>query len=145
VGEVIRGMKTKVLCRYLGISRPLLNYYVRSKLVSGPSISKGKKGKGHSALWSFEDVVELKTIRKLRQLELPIQRIRKVISWLRFHGYALDTVILEVAGDTILAHDQQGRIFDVLREQGQGIFLYWSGLVQEAKRDFKLYSELLAA
>lgn len=143
--QLIRGIKTKILCRSFGIPKSTLHYYTRTKLLSGPTVGKGKRGRGHTALWGFEDLIELNTVRRLQKLGIPLQRIRRVLNWLKTNNYALNSVVLELFGDTVIAYDEEGKAFDVLMQQGQGIFLYWRRLVQETKEEFESYSKSLAA
>jgi hypothetical protein len=48
-------------------------------------------------------------------------------------------VILRVAGDTVEAFTDEGLAWDVLKRQGQGVFVFWQGIVDSAKSEYETY------
>lgn len=134
--KVIEGIPTKAICNVNGVKRVTLSTWKMKRIVY-PSVRE--KGGYPGDLWSFEDLVEVKTIVSLKEMGLSLQKIRKVVTWLREHGYSLGSVILRVAGDTVEAYTDEGLAWDVLKRQGQGIFVFWQGIVDNAKSEYETY------
>jgi DNA-binding transcriptional MerR regulator len=134
--KVIVGIPTKAICNVTGVKQSTFSTWKMKRLIF-PSIRENA-GRGGD-LWSFGDLVEVKTIVKLKDMGQSIQKIRKVVSWLREHGYSLGSVILRVAGDTVEAFTDEGLAWDVLKRQGQGVFVFWQGIVDSAKSEYETY------
>jgi predicted RNase H-like HicB family nuclease len=77
-----KGHRTATASRISGLTRRQLDYYDRTDLVK-PSI-KPASGHGSRRLYSFRDIVELKTVKALRD-QTSLQRIRKAVSFLRLN------------------------------------------------------------
>lgn len=135
-GEVIEGIPTKAICNVVGVKQPTLSTWKLKGIVS-PSVRENAGRSGD--LWSFGDLVEVKTIVKLKHMGLSLQKIRKVIAWIREHGYSLGSVILRVSDDTVEAFTDEGLAWDVLKRQGQGVFVFWQGIVTTAKSEYETY------
>ncbi len=134
--KVIFGIPTQAICNVTGVKQPTLSTWKQNGIVY-PSVRE-IQGRGGD-LWSFGDLVEVKTIVKLKEIGLSLQKIRKVVSWLRGHGYSLGSVILRVAGDTVEAYTDEGLAWDVLKRQGQGVFVFWQGVVNTARSEYETY------
>lgn len=134
--KVIEGIPTKAICNVTGVKRVTLSTWKLKHIVK-PSVRENA-GRGGD-LWSFGDLVEVKTIVSLKEIGLSLQKIRKVITWLRSHGYSLGSVILRVAGDSVEAYTDEGLAFEVLKRQGQGVFVFWQGIVNNAKSEYETY------
>ena len=134
--KVIEGIPTKAICNVTGVKRTTLTTWKLKRIVY-PSVRENA-GRGGD-LWSFGDLVEVKTIVKLKDIGLSLQKIRKVVTWLREHGYSLGGVILHVSGDTIEAFVDEGIAWDVLKRQGQGVFVFWQGVVNTARSEYETY------
>jgi DNA-binding transcriptional MerR regulator len=134
--KLIEGIPTKAICNVTGVKRVTLTTWKIKRIVF-PSVREERGMKGD--LWSFGDLVEVKAIVAMKGMGLSLQRIRKVVTWLREHGYSLGSVILRVAGDTVEAFTDEGLAWDVLKRQGQGVFVFWQGIVNTAKSEFETY------
>lgn len=105
-----------------GVPYDRLDYWVRSGFIK-PSIA-GAKGKGSKRLYSFRDLVALKTAKELRNLGVPLQTLRKVVRYLRqFKGLEnpLAEARLVVAGNDVLLVQSQEELISVLKNPGQGV------------------------
>lgn len=68
-------------CEIAGISYRQLDYWDKSGLVS-PSI-RAAEGTGSARLYSFNDLVALRVVRRLKEGGIPLQTIRKAVKFLR--------------------------------------------------------------
>jgi len=127
VPAVNRGITSRTIYDSLGISPQLLSYWVRKNKIISPSIRRGKSG--FTSLWSFYDVLDLKTILGLRRHGLSMQKVRKVIRWLRRHGHALHSANLATDGETcwINLNDQT---VEIVKKTDQLILLDWKGIIR---------------
>ncbi len=130
-----RGIPSKVIYN-LGISQPKLSYWIKIGLVS-PSIRKGKKGDSitSTALWSFSDLLKIKTIWHLREKRLSLQRMRKVVEWLEDNDCSIDSTELVTDGNNVFAR-LDGSVIEILEKTGQYLILDWSNIVSLCKRIF---------
>lgn len=134
--KIISGIPTQAVCNVTGVKRVTLSTWKLKGIVS-PSVRE-IQGRGGD-LWSFGDLIEVKTIVKLKDMGLSLQKIRKVVTWLKSHGYSLNSVILRVAGDSVEAFTDEGLAWDVLKRQGQGVFVFWQGIVNTARSEYETY------
>ena len=134
--KLIEGIPTKAICNVTGVKRVTLTTWKIKRIVF-PSVREERGMKGD--LWSFGDLVEVKAIVAMKDIGLSLQKIRKVVSWLRAHGYSLNSVILRVSGDTVEAFTDEGLAWDVLKRQGQGVFVFWQGIINTAKAEYETY------
>ncbi len=134
--KLIIGIPTRAVCNVTGVKQATLSSWKRKGIVA-PSVRENQ-GRGGD-LWRFEDLVEIKTIVAMKEMGLSFQKIRQVITWLRNHGYSLHSVVLRVAGDTVEAYADEGLAWDVLKRQGQGVFMFWQGIVENAKADYEAH------
>lgn len=134
--KLIEGIPTKAICNVTGVKRVTLTTWKIKRIVF-PSVREERGMKGD--LWSFGDLVEVKAIVAMKDIGLSLQRIRKVVTWLRSHGYSLNSVILRVAGDTVEAFTSENLAWDVLKRQGQGVFVFWQGIISNAQAEYQSY------
>jgi DNA-binding transcriptional MerR regulator len=88
-----------------------------------PSIAEAD-GIGSRRLYSFQDLVTLRTAKILRDAGISLQGLRKVVQFLRdTHGMEqpLGQTRLVVAGDDILMVQTEGDLMSVLRYPGQHV------------------------
>ncbi|MGH9269530.1 MAG: MerR family transcriptional regulator, partial [Acidimicrobiales bacterium] len=78
-------------------------------------------GSGSQRLYSFEDLVELKLIKKLLDAGVGLHRVREAIDYLRRRGEDLTGVTLVSNGRSIYACRSPDEVVDLLR-RGQGVF-----------------------
>ncbi|MGB9663172.1 MAG: helix-turn-helix domain-containing protein [Moorellaceae bacterium] len=105
-----------------GVPYDRLDYWARSGFIK-PSVA-GAKGKGSKRLYSFRDLVALKTAKELRHLGIPLQTLRKVVRYLRqFKGLEnpLAEARLVVVGNDVLLVQSPEELISVLKSPGQGV------------------------
>lgn len=118
----MQGFAAGEASKLTGVPYDRLDYWARSGFLR-PSIT-GAKGKGSKRLYSFRDLVALRTARELRDIGVPLQTLRKVVGYLRrIKGLEnpLSEVRLVVSGSDILLVEGQEQLVSVLRDPGQGV------------------------
>jgi DNA-binding transcriptional MerR regulator len=106
--------------KIVGISYRQLDYWARTGLVR-PSI-RDAGGSGTQRLYSFEDLVVLRTIKKLLDAGVSLQRIRRAIGFLRDNLDAQPQgVTIMSDGTGIYACESPDEVMDLL-QRGQGVF-----------------------
>lgn len=113
---------------YQWISQPLLAYYKKRGYVK-PSIRDGHRG--FRDYWSIKDVLDIRTIIALREEDLSMQKIGKVIKWLRSHDYCLSEAVLATDGENVWQKLDDQTIEIISASAGQVICLDWSDIVKE--------------
>jgi DNA-binding transcriptional MerR regulator len=126
-----RGIPSRVIYDTLGISNQLLSQWVKTDIVR-PSIRRGRKGDVRTcgALWSFYDLLDIKTIKGLRRAGLSMQKARTVIGWLREHGYTLHSTNLATNGENVWINLDDVTV-EIVKVTDQLIFLDWRPIVEE--------------
>lgn len=108
--------------RITGVPYDRLDYWARSGFLK-PGIV-GAKGKGTRRLYSFRDLVALRTAKELRDLGVPLQTLRKVVGYLR-RVKGLDQPLadtrLVVSGNDVLLVQGDDELTSVLRSPAQGV------------------------
>lgn len=106
--------------KIVGISYRQLDYWARTGLVR-PSV-RDAGGSGTQRLYSFEDLVVLRTIKKLLDAGVSLQRIRRAIGFLRDHlNREPQGVTIMSDGNGIYACESPTEVMDLL-QRGQGVF-----------------------
>jgi DNA-binding transcriptional MerR regulator len=114
------GYRVPEVCRVVGISYRQLDYWARTGLVT-PSI-KEAGGSGTQRLYSFQDLVQLRVIKKLLDAGVSLQRIRNAIDYLRENMKRQPQgITLMSDGSSIYACESEDEIIDLLK-RGQGVF-----------------------
>ena len=114
-GEGFRGPQ---VCKIVGITYRQLDYWARTDLVR-PSISDAR-GSGTQRIYSYTDLVGLRTIKQLLEEGVSLRSTRKALECLRASGGDVASASLVIADDrSVLAHSGQ-ELFDLLRG-GQGV------------------------
>ena len=119
------------VAKIIGISRRQLQYWDETDLVQPVSRTPG----GH-ARYAFEDLVALKTAKRLIDAGVSVQRIRKSIRALRDILPAVERplaeVVLVATGDVVLAF-KDGTAFDAVSGQE------WVFEIAQLQRDVDAY------
>jgi DNA-binding transcriptional MerR regulator len=106
--------------KIVGISYRQLDYWARTGLVR-PSI-RDAGGSGTQRLYSFEDLVVLRTIKKLLDAGVSLQRTRRAIGFLRDQlNRDPQGVTIMSDGSGIYACESPDEVMDLL-QRGQGVF-----------------------
>jgi DNA-binding transcriptional MerR regulator len=114
------GYRVPEVCRVIGISYRQLDYWARTGLVN-PSVREAG-GSGTQRLYSFQDLVQLKVIKKLLDTGVSLQRIRKAVIYLRQNMRSTPGgITLMSDGIRIYACESEEEIIDLLKK-GQGVF-----------------------
>lgn len=113
------GYRGPQVCKIVGISYRQLDYWTTTKLVT-PSV-RDAEGSGSQRLYSFEDIVQLRIIKKLLDTGISLQKIRHAMDFVRDRGYDLRHVLLMSDGKEVYALDDQRDMFNILK-RGQGVF-----------------------
>ena len=114
-----QGFRVPEVCRIIGISYRQLDYWARTELVR-PSIQDAQ-GSGTQRLYSFQDLVELRVIKKLLDAGVSLQRVRKAVEYLQKSKTPAMGVTLMSDGNRIYAVDSPEAVVDLL-SKGQGVF-----------------------
>ena len=123
------GYKGTTACAVAGITYRQLDYWARTKLVV-PSV-RPAAGSGTQRLYSFNDVLVLKIVKRLLDTGVSLQNIRAAVDHLRDQGIAdLSTITLVSDGASIYECRTDNEIIDLLRG-GQGVFGISIGRVSE--------------
>jgi DNA-binding transcriptional MerR regulator len=114
-----RGYGGPSVSEVVGISYRQLDYWARTGLAV-PSI-RGAKGSGTQRIYSFEDIVRLRVIKRLLDAGVGLERIRAALEELARQGRTLSDVTLASDGRTVYAIDDDRQLLDLL-QRGQGVF-----------------------
>ena len=120
--------------KVVGISYRQLDYWARTDLIR-PSLSDAS-GSGSRRKYSYNDLLELKTIKKLLDAGIKLEQVRKVFTYLREElatDIAAAHIVIE-GGSVMLCQDDE--LIDVL-QRGQGVLnvLSIGGVKDELEAD----------
>ncbi len=113
------GFRGPTVCKIVGITYRQLDYWARTGLVV-PSV-RDAKGSGTQRLYSFDDLVELRVMKRLLDTGVSLQRVRQAVEELRRRGRTPGDVTLLSDGATVYALDDNAQVIDLLA-RGQGVF-----------------------
>ena len=116
---VEQGFAAPEVCKIVQITYRQLDYWARTELVT-PSI-RDASGSGTQRLYSFQDLLQLKVIKKLLDAGVELRRIRKAVDYLKERGDAPHGVTLMSDGVRIYEAATPEAVVDLLA-QGQGVF-----------------------
>jgi DNA-binding transcriptional MerR regulator len=114
------------VCKIIGITYKQLDYYDRTDFIK-PSIT-GAGGYGTRRMYSFDDLMKLKVIKKLIEAGISLQKLRKTKKYLDEYNSQNDSIgdgflklTLISDGNTVYACNSDREIVDTLKS-GQGVF-----------------------
>jgi DNA-binding transcriptional MerR regulator len=121
VGDAVdrEGFRGPTVCKIVGITYRQLDYWARTELVQ-PSLRQAS-GSGTQRLYSFDDVVRLKVVKRLLDTGVSLQKVRLAVDELRARGRSLAETTLVSDGNAVLAVDEDQQVLDLLR-RGQAVF-----------------------
>jgi DNA-binding transcriptional MerR regulator len=125
------GYRAPQVCKLVGITYRQLDYWARTNLIR-PSVQQAH-GSGSQRRYSFQDVVQLKVIKRLLDAGMSLKKIRSAVEILREQldsDRPLADVTLLSDGRTIYAAHSEEEVVDVFR-RGQGVFGIAIGPVQD--------------
>ncbi|WP_420637914.1 MerR family transcriptional regulator [Candidatus Poriferisocius sp.] len=114
----------------VGITYRQLDYWTRTGLVR--STAQEADGSGSRRRYSYNDLLELKLIKRLLDEGIGLRRVREVFEYLREElGENVASADLVIHGNRSLLVRTDEQLLDALR-QGQGaLYLRMEGLVEE--------------
>ncbi len=114
------GYRGPIACRAVGITYRQLDYWARTGLVE-PSI-RNATGSGTQRLYSFQDVLVLKVIKRLLETGVTLPQIRIAVAHLRERGIDdLAQITLMSDGASVYECTSTDEVIDLV-QGGQGVF-----------------------
>jgi DNA-binding transcriptional MerR regulator len=113
------GYRGPTVCKIVNITYRQLDYWARTELVA-PSYRKAE-GSGTQRLYSFDDVVRLKVVKRLLDSGVSLQKVRLAVDELRARGQGLAETTLISDGTTVYAMDDDQQLLDLVK-RGQAVF-----------------------
>lgn len=114
------------VCRLTGLTKRQLRYWDETGFFS-PALSSPR-----SRVYSFRDLVGLRTIAKLRE-SVPLQELRKIGAWLKDeHKTPWASLRFYLDGRTVYFRDQQGAIVST-KPRGQTVCIEMREIVNETR------------
>lgn len=118
--EGVVGYRGPAVARIVGISYRQLDHWTTTGLVRASVRDAG--GSGTQRLYGFDDIVELKVVKNLRDAGVSLQRIRRAIEEVRDRGLNLRAItLLSDSSKNVYAVDDSRQVIDLLMS-GQGMF-----------------------
>jgi DNA-binding transcriptional MerR regulator len=130
-GGDLEGYRGPAVCKLVGITYRQLDYWARTGLVA-PSVRQAD-GSGSQRLYSFDDIVQLRVVKRLVDTGVSLQRVRLAIDELRDRGRSPADVTLVSNGTSVFMVDDDQQVIDLL-QRGQGVFAIALGPVVEELR-----------
>ncbi len=115
--------------RVSGVPYQRLDYWARSGFLP-PGLRKAS-GKGSDRRYSFKDLVALRVADELRKQGVSLQKLRKVVRFLRQHkgeDATLASARLVVSGDDVFIRESDEQVVSALKEPGQAVLALCSNL-----------------
>jgi DNA-binding transcriptional MerR regulator len=133
-GDLKKFYSSSQVCKIVNLSYRQLDYYDRTDIVN-PSVNNAL-GCGSRRMYSFDDLLKLKVIKKLLEAGVSLQKIRKAKRYLE-ENTGEENAFLDVTlisdGDSVYACNSDKDIIDTLKS-GQGVFGIALGKVYEDLR-----------
>jgi DNA-binding transcriptional MerR regulator len=115
-GEGFSGQRAAEI---VGITYRQLDYWARTDLVR-PSLADAK-GSGSRRRYSYRDLLELKTIKRLLDAGIKLESVREVFTFLRQNlGEDVSTANLVIDGTRTVLIQTDGELIDLVK-RGQGV------------------------
>jgi len=115
-----RGYRGPVACSVAGITYRQLDYWARTGLVE-PSV-RPATGSGTQRLYSFQDLLVLKVVKRLLDTGVSLQQIRTAVTHLRERGVGdLAGITLMSDGASVYECTSPDEVVDLV-QAGQGVF-----------------------
>lgn len=125
------GYRGPTVCKIVGITYRQLDYWARTGLVA-PSVQRAE-GSGTQRLYAFDDIVQLRVVKRLVDTGISLQRVRVALQELQSRGRSLADVTLVADGQSVFMVDDNQQVIDLL-QRGQGVFAIAVGPVVEELR-----------
>ncbi len=122
------GYRGPTACNIVGITYRQLDYWARTGLVE-PTVQRAE-GSGSQRLYSFDDIVRLRVVKRLLDTGVSLQRVRVALEALVGRGHTLADVTLMSDGSQVYMVDDDDQVIDLVRG-GQAVFAIALGPVIE--------------
>ena len=124
------GFRGPQVCKIVGITYRQLDYWARTDLLR-PSISEAR-GSGTQRRYSYQDLLELKVIKRLLDAGISLRSARRALEVLRNSGAEVATANLVLDGSNSVLAQSGEEIIDLLKG-GQGVLniVALAGVVRE--------------
>ena len=133
-GDLKKFYCSKEVCNIVNLSYRQLDYYDRTNIVN-PSVNNAF-GYGSRRMYSFDDLLKLKVIKRLLEAGISLQKIRKAKKYIE-ENTGKENGLLDVTlisdGESVYACNSDRDIIDTLKS-GQGVFGIALGKVYEDLR-----------
>ena len=116
------GFRSPQVCAVVGITYRQLDYWDRSGLLA-PSLQEAT-GSGTQRLYTFQDIVTLRVVKRLKDAGTSLHKIRSAFEQLEEQegpGWRESDITLLSDGSTIYAARSAEEVIDLL-QRGQGVF-----------------------
>ncbi|MBN1554223.1 MAG: MerR family transcriptional regulator [Phycisphaerae bacterium] len=132
---------TKQVCEILDETARKVRYWDLQGLVK-PSV-RPASGRGSQRLYSYVDLLSLKTIKAFRDHKVSLQKIRRCIAYLRKHlpdiSQPLHFCTLLTDGESIYLLLDEKTLLDTVKLQGQRVFLQVNIAAQDQELRKKVF------
>ena len=131
------------VCQAISIPERTLRRWIAKGYVV-PNLDGGlggrlKNGDYRRTLFTFWNLIEIKSILSLRQQGFAMCKILNVLRYIRQHDYRLDASIYQTDGRTIWVRDlDAGDMVIDPETPAQIVFLPWSSIIRSTEREFGL-------
>src|SRR5690349_15721927 len=110
----LEGFRGPQVCKLIGITYRQLDYWARTDLLR-PSLADAK-GSGTQRRYSYQDLLELKVIKRLLDAGLALPSIRRAVGYLRDHlGEDIATANLVLSGESSILVTSEGDLIDLVK------------------------------
>lgn len=129
---------TKLVSKVTGASPRQMEYWDRTGLVK-PSVQPAVS-KGIPRLYSFTDLIQIKTVATLREEGISLQKIRRCIAYLKAHLPEIERPLAELRlltdGETIFVLTDDPKVVVDTLQKGQLVWSFAIGkVVQEVREE----------
>jgi DNA-binding transcriptional MerR regulator len=126
----VTGFTTDEICTLAGVPLGTLYTWVQTKLIVPSVVSPN--GKGRRVVWSFRDIIAVRTVRHLREKGISYQGLRTVVKYIQQHR-GIERPLMEcwllTDGEEVFLLDGK-EVLALLRKPGQ---LSWCQLLDIKK------------
>ncbi|MGI9528594.1 MAG: MerR family transcriptional regulator [Acidimicrobiia bacterium] len=120
--DITLGFRSPQVCTVVGITYRQLDYWDRTGLL-GPSLQEAS-GSGTQRLYTFQDIVTLRVVKRLKDAGTSLHKIRQAFDQLEAEvgpNWREQDITLLSDGTTIYAATSPEEVVDLL-QKGQGVF-----------------------
>jgi len=120
--DITLGFRSPQVCKVVGITYRQLDYWDRTGLL-GPSLQEAS-GSGTQRLYTFQDIVTLRVVKRLKDAGTSLHKIRQAFEQLEAEvgaNWREQDITLLSDGTTIYAATSPEEVVDLL-QRGQGVF-----------------------